>query len=150
MVQRVDQLGTFFIAPMLGGHPEEIFPRFRDCYLQERGYEEFEGLPINAPKDDAKEEGIYIYTRVGGGNRESYEDEIQQLQAHPEYIRDFDDDYDCTFATFVFKVPAKWQKDFELLKAGNLKETSKEYQNMILETFLKIPKIKEKLKEAFK
>lgn len=146
MLRGVNQLGFFFIAPMLGGHPEEIFPRFRDCYLEERGLKEHEGTIINAPKDEAKEEGIYIYTRVGGDNRESYENEISSLQKHEDYIRDFDDDFDCTYATFVFKIPAKWQKDFELIKRGKLKETSEEYQNMILETF---PKISDKLKEVF-
>jgi hypothetical protein len=139
MVQGVDQIGTFLIAPMLGGHPEEIFPRFRDCFLQERGFEEVDGLPFNVP--------IYIYTRIGGGNREDYQEEISKLRSLPEYIRDFDDDYDCTFATFVFRVPEKWKKDFELINQRKIKKTSKEYQNMILDTF---PKIADKLRELFK
>jgi hypothetical protein len=147
MAQGVNKLGVFFIAPMLGGHPGDIFPRFRDCYLEERGFELNNDWSVNVPKENAKEEGIYIYTRVGGGNRYSYKEEIKKLQAHEDYIRDFDDDFDCTYATFVFKVPTKWQKDFQLIKTGKLKETSKYYQNMILETF---PKIKEKLEETFK
>lgn len=146
MVQGVNQIGTFFIAPMLGGHPEEIFPRFRDCFVQEHGFQLINDFPLNVPKEGKPSEGIYIYTRVGGGNRESYIEEIKKLQSREDYIRDFDDEFDCTYATFVFKVPKKWRKDFNLIKRGKFKETSKEYQQMILDTF---PKIADKLSKVF-
>ena len=138
---------TFLIAPMLGGHPEQLFPRFRDCFIQQREWTVREdGFPQITIKEGSESEGIYIYTRVGGGNRESYEAEIEELQRHPDFIRDFDDDFDCTYATFVFKVPEKWKKDFELIQKRDLAGTSKEYQKMILETF---PKIADKLAELF-
>lgn len=54
--------------------------------------------------DDGKPR-IAIYTRNGGGNRESYEVTIKKLQNHKNYLSDSDDDFDCTYATFYFSVP---------------------------------------------
>ena len=58
---------------------------------------------------------IAIYTRLGGGNRECwcedgaphecYQPAIQALQSHPLYLRDQDDAFDCTYATFYFRCP---------------------------------------------
>lgn len=64
--------------------------RFRDAWV-EKGED---GEPV-----------IAIYTRNGGGNREDYEGVITALQAHPLYLRDADDDFDSTYATFYFHVP---------------------------------------------
>lgn len=61
--------------------------RFRDCYPSEDGTQ------------------IHVYTRNGGGNREQYQDTIDELSKHPMYVTDFDDDYDCTYATITFRVP---------------------------------------------
>ena len=84
--------------------------RFRDCYLTEEGE-------------------IAVYTRGGGGNRECYchdyttEEERtatlgtskhdpgcvrilqSKMRSNPNYLYDQDDDFDCTYATFYFKVP---------------------------------------------
>jgi len=65
------------------GLSETDIERFRDCYIN----------------DDE----ICIYTRTGGGNREYYPNEV--LTSHPNYIRDEDDDYDCTYATYYFSLP---------------------------------------------
>lgn len=64
--------------------------RYRDCYL------------------DIKGEKIIIYTRNGGGNREDYEDVFDVLSKHPNYICDYDDDFDCTYASIEFSVPDKF------------------------------------------
>jgi S-adenosylhomocysteine hydrolase len=77
-------LVTIFLRAL--GDPE--VPRLRDCYLED-GH-------------------IHIYTRTGGGNREYYEAENAALQHHPEYVSDEDDGYDCTYATFTFRIPAAW------------------------------------------
>lgn len=83
-------------------------PRFRDCYLE-----------------DGK---IVIYTRTGGGNRHYYEsvkscrDEYpeyfkegsespsgpwnEDLRDLPGYLTDSDDEYDVTYATFLFEPSA--------------------------------------------
>jgi hypothetical protein len=50
--------------------------RFRDCYV-------------------ANGE-IAVYTRNGGGNREEYQEIIDKLAEHPCYLRDADDEFDCT------------------------------------------------------
>lgn len=71
------------------GNPEP--GRYRDAWVEK---DPDGGDPI-----------IAIYTRNGGGNRESYEFEIELLQLHPQYIRDADDDFDSTYATFYFRAP---------------------------------------------
>lgn len=55
------------------------------------------------------EEGITIYTRTGGGNREDYPNE--KLTSHPCYLRDEDDDGDCTYANYYFKFPDELKND---------------------------------------
>ena len=65
--------------------------RFRDIYL------------------DSKGEKIILLTRNGGGNRESYfPDEIRN---HPDYLCDYDDDFDCTYAYIEFSIPQGHEKD---------------------------------------
>jgi hypothetical protein len=51
---------------------------------------------------------IAVYTRIGGGNREGYAEFIERNQANPHYIRDADDDFDSTYATFYFRTPDEW------------------------------------------
>jgi hypothetical protein len=65
--------------------------RFRDAWV-ETG--EDPAVPV-----------IAIYTRIGGGNRQDYAAEIEQLRAHPAYLRDADDEFDSTYATWYFKAP---------------------------------------------
>jgi len=63
---------------------------------------------------------IAVYTRNGGGNREHHPEADQpaglsckctgciathHLPAHPQYRRDADDEFDCTYATFYFSPP---------------------------------------------
>lgn len=83
---------SHFYLAMLGLTPGDV-GRFRDCFLQ---------------KTDEGDIRIVVYTRNGGGNREDYEGTTATLQDHPEYVTDFDDEFDCTYASYVFKVPAKW------------------------------------------
>lgn len=74
-------------------------PRFRDCFV-----------------DDGQ---IVVYTRTGGGNREYYENAASRareyedseysgpwnddLRALAGFVRDEDDDFDCTYASFYFE-----------------------------------------------
>jgi hypothetical protein len=81
--------------------------RFRDAWV-EKGED---GEPV-----------IAIYTRNGGGNRESYEEVITGLQAHPLYLRDADDDFDSTYATFYFSAPEELREQ--------LREVAQEPVNM--------------------
>lgn len=108
------------IMPMLGRKQEE-YPRFRDCFVTE-------------------ENNIAIYTRVGGGNRGCGFGE-EELYVDENFLETYDDDFDCTYATYVFKVPEKWKGDFDLIVNGKLQEVSKEYVNYVKEFY---PKLAEK------
>jgi hypothetical protein len=112
---------------MLGKHPDE-YPRFRDCFV------------------DIDDKTINIYTRVGGGNRESHKDEIEELRKNQNYIRDYDDNFDNTFATFVFSIPEKWKIDFDKLINNKGNEISDEYKQELKRVF---PKLAEKFDTIF-
>ncbi|MFA5133067.1 MAG: hypothetical protein WC444_07110 [Candidatus Paceibacterota bacterium] len=48
---------------------------------------------------------ICVHTRTGGGNREYYAEANNELRKNPYYLCDEDDDFDCTYANFWFKIP---------------------------------------------
>ena len=52
---------------------------------------------------------IVLFTRNGGGNRESYFYVFDILRAHPNYLRDYDDDFDSTYASIEFSIPEKFR-----------------------------------------
>jgi hypothetical protein len=88
--------GTNPIAPVLkqvlrldveGGYDTG---RFRDIYIEN--------------------DKIILYTRNGGGNRECYQDIIDLLAEHPNYITDYDDDFDCTYAYIEFSIPDEFKE----------------------------------------
>lgn len=120
---------AFFILPMLGEQHPDSYPRFRDC---------FANLDNEQPE-------IHVYTRVGGGNRnEGYGEE--KLYQHPNFLKTWDDDFDSTFATYSFSVPAEWREDFDLIIAGNIKNVSAEYQRRLRTVF---PKLSETFDRIF-
>jgi hypothetical protein len=123
---------TFFILPMLGKHPDE-YPRFRDCFLKDDEHPEYDGH-------------IHVYTRVGGGNRRCDFGE-DELEGHPDFVATFDDSFDSTYGTYVFKVPEKWKDDYLKITGGKLSEISQEYREEIYRVF---PKLKTKFDEIFK
>lgn len=107
--------------------PNDI-PRFRDAYF------------------DAEENRLVIYTRTGGGNREyyggpgGYDNEDyegpfnEDLEAHPNYISDEDDDFDCTYAYFYFSIPEEFSPIFETFKdlgAGKDLNPTEKFAKMI-------------------
>lgn len=125
---------VIWVLPMLGKHPEE-YPRFRDCFVGDKEHPEY--------KDH-----ILVYTRTGGNNRDCYEEANQAMRDMEGFVTDYDDSFDNTFASWVFKVPEKWQKDFEAFKQGRLKDLSPEYQDRIKQIYPKIAdKIEERLQE---
>lgn len=96
------------------GLTQDDFGRFRDAYLNESGA------------------NIIVYTRCGGGNRDYYEDVFSKMEKHPEYVTDYDDDYDCTYAYFVFNVPEKFKKQAELMSDKNKpKSVHEKFQDVI-------------------
>lgn len=68
-------------------------PRIRDAWV-EKGED---GSPV-----------IAFYTRLGGGNRPDYAEHIRDMQAHEGYLRDRDDSFDSTYATFYYRAPEEW------------------------------------------
>jgi hypothetical protein len=78
--------------------------RFRDCFLAREAGED---KPLE----------IHVYTRNGGGNREAFQEVTDTLQKHPQYISDSDDDFDCTYATYKFKVPEQFVENLMELVA---------------------------------
>jgi len=102
---------------MLGLTPDDT-GRFRDCFLQ-RALDE--------------EPRIIVYTRNGGGNREEYAGTTEFLQSHPEYVNDFDDDFDCTYASYIFKVPEKFKDAVKLLleEPGQVVDPGVRFQELL-------------------
>lgn len=123
---------TFFILPLLGNHPD-TYPRFRDCFTADDQYPEYDNH-------------IHIYTRVGGGNREYYQEKIDKLRSIQGYVTDFDDSEDSTYATFVFRVPVSFQDDFDKISVGNIGATSTEYRTLLYKVY---PKLKSKFDMIF-
>lgn len=64
-----------------------FFARFRDVDLINNG------------------ETVRVFTRTGGNNREYYQDIWEEIRKDSNYITDYDDDFDCTYAYIEFKVP---------------------------------------------
>ena len=61
--------------------------------------------------DDGKT--IEVYTRTGGGNRESYPN--LTMRKLPGWRGSVDDDFDCTYCTDTFYVPAEFVEDVKNL-----------------------------------
>src|SRR5699024_5755351 len=114
-------------------------PRFRDCFAQQREWENDGEIPYMGMKNDEEEPNtICVFTRVGGGNRESYVAEIKELQKHENYLFDYDDSFDSTYATFVFNVPDEFKEDYKKVVDGKLEDTSKSYQERFRKVFPKL------------
>ena len=88
---------------------------------------------------------IHVYTRVGGGNRNCEFGE-EELQQHPNYLRDFDDEYDSTYATYVFSIPDEFKNDFDLITSGKIKEISEAYKKRLYKVY---PKLKDTFDKIF-
>lgn len=54
---------------------------------------------------DGDQHVLHIFCRTGGGNREDFPNTT--LTSHPLYLRDHDDEYDCTYAHYYFTIPPK-------------------------------------------
>ena len=110
----------YIFLPMLGRKQNE-YPRFRDCFV------------------DEDEKHILIYTRVGGGNRGCGYGE-EKLYEDPNFVDTWDDEYDNTYGFYKFKVPERWQKDFDAMMEGDgdLTKASDEYVQYVKEFFPKL------------
>lgn len=68
------------------GLTRKMFPRYRDVFLDDKGLT------------------VLVYTRIGGANREYFKDEIETLKQHKQYVCNYDDHHDETYAYFKFNV----------------------------------------------
>lgn len=73
------------------GLNKEYFKRFRDIELIEKGTK------------------IRVFTRLGGGNREDYKNEWEKIRSNELYIKDYDDEFDETYAYIEFNIPEKYK-----------------------------------------
>jgi len=105
--------------------------RFRDIHLNENGTK------------------IILLTRNGGGNREHYFP--HDIVKHPNYIKDYDDDFDCTYAYIEFSVPRGSKLLLKKLATGErlrtLKEKTEEYLDKLKKGEIEVPK---EIKQIFK
>ena len=129
---------SVMISPFLPRIPED-FPRFRNTF--------------NAAEDDPTggEADFFIYTRMGGGNRECSQDvlgedpdyqdkdgncicgacDAEKIEELDNCIERYDDDFDCTYCTFCFTVPDEWKADHLALNEGRLSDLSEKYWETI-------------------
>ena len=68
---------------------------------------------------------IAVYTRNGGGNREDYQVVFDEMEKHPCYLRNKDDDFDCTYATIYFKFPEQYAEELKQIDSGETFNPSK-------------------------
>lgn len=80
---------------------------------------------------------IAVYTRNGGGNREQYQEVIDELAKHPCYLRDEDDDFDCTYATIYFSFPKEFAEDLAKLDSGEEFKPSNRWLTVINSVIVK-------------
>ena len=109
------------------------FPRFRDIFLEAEDYYGDDG-------------DIFIYTRMGGGNRDCWYDgekdcdcpgcDASRLEGHVQCVDRYDDTYDCTYSTFVWRVSDEDRPDFEALMEGRSADLSDRYKSRLKEMFL--------------
>lgn len=94
------QPGGDAILDALGLDPRDV-PRLRDCWVE----------------PNARDGGyrIVVYTRMGGGNREQYQDDIDALSDHPLYLYDQDEPHDPTYASIFFALPEAYADELRAL-----------------------------------
>lgn len=91
------------VLHLLGKTPDD-FRRFRDAWVE---------------KNAAGQLRFVVYTRCGGGNRDDYEGMFEEMRAHPLYMGDEDDDFDCTYASVFFRVPEGADEQIRALAKEN-------------------------------
>lgn len=79
---------------------KEDFGRFRDIYLNGDGNK------------------IIVYTRCGGGNREDYDWVFDDMEQHPNYIKNYDDNFDVTYCYFEFSIPDEYKEECKNMATG--------------------------------
>ena len=73
------------------------FQRYRDIWLNKSGTI------------------ITVLARIGGNNRKDYKQVFSNVRKNKWFVKDFDDDFDDTYAYFQFKIPEKYQHTCKLI-----------------------------------
>jgi len=92
-------------STVLNKRIDEVFPRFRDIFTEDGA------CPF--AEDDYD---ILVYTRMGGGNRDCWEEETTEtcecpacqcsrLETEDFVLGSYDDAFDCTYRTFAVILP---------------------------------------------
>lgn len=80
------------------GLNKEVFGRYRNIYLNSKG------------------DKIIVYTRCGGLNRKEYSRVFEMMKKHPNYLRDYDDKNDNTYAYIEFSIPDRYKHAAQRIK----------------------------------
>ena len=121
-----------------------LLKKILDLDQPEGKYETGRFRDISLNKDASK---IILFTRNGGGNREQYQPIMDELAKHPNYLTDYDDDYDSTYAHIEFSVPSEYAEQVKKLAPGAKPKTLKEKSDDVLNKMDKMSK--EELEEKF-
>jgi len=90
---------------------------------------------------------LTIRGRCGGGNRENYEDEIENMEEDKNFIESHDDDMDSTYMYFTYTLSEDEWKDFCNKYRETKKERAERYERNKKRE--EEEKIREKNKEAY-
>lgn len=82
---------TLILLEILGVD-RDYFNRFRDIELIKNG------------------NIIRVFTRIGGSNRDYYKDNWEKIKNNFLYIKDYDDDFDNTYAYIEFNIPKNYKE----------------------------------------
>ena len=77
---------------------------------------------------------VVIRTRTGGGNREEYEEENEKLRALQGFIKDEDDDFDCTYAYWHYEIPEESRAAWKTYCAKNAEDPPDHEQRVVIPT----------------
>lgn len=115
-----------FIAPTLG---------IDSKHFEENGYVTAYSYESN---EDKKYENV-AYLVFKPKDLDKFNDFVESEHSRTHLLID-DYDYEGGFVVLVYKLPSKWEKDYELIRQGRYSETSEKFQNVI-------PKVKKFLDE---
>lgn len=95
---------------------------------------------------------IRVFTRLGGNNRHSYKDTWNKIKRNEYYLKDYDDNFDNTYAYIEFSIPDKYKdtaknmfKNEPMSFEDKFKKELKDMNNPNSEASKKAEKIAEKL-----
>lgn len=125
---------VLFLLPILGKQPE-WYPRFRGVHLEDPSRPEWDGK-------------LQIACYVGGVYKADYMDHIEIVRKHPNYIGEYED-ADANLMFFAFTYDHSFDADIELIKVGNFKSTSKDYQDLCKRIYADTPQLVAMMEDWF-